>query len=102
MRGRLSIHTYITALVVGTILPFLVFGGLLVDRSAMDQEELIASTVRTAAQGAAADVDRLVSGLQTQLLALSDSAIAADRRSGGFSSPGHQGRATPGPDSSVV
>jgi signal transduction histidine kinase len=73
MRGPLSIHTYITALVVGTILPFLVFGGLLMDRSAIDQEELIASTVRTAAQGAAADVDRLVSGLQSQLLALADS-----------------------------
>ena len=75
MRRGLSIRTYIALLVVGTVLPFLVFSGLLVDRSAAAEQELIARTVRNAAQGAAGDINRQLAGLQLLALALADSSL---------------------------
>jgi signal transduction histidine kinase len=72
MRAVLSIRTFIAVLVVGSVLPLLVFSGLLVHRSADDEQELIARTVRDVAQGAAGDINRQISGLQLLALALAD------------------------------
>ncbi|HUD59390.1 MAG TPA: ATP-binding protein [Acetobacteraceae bacterium] len=75
MRATISIHTSITALVVCTVLPFLVFSGLLVHRSATDQQQQIARTVRTAARSAADDINHMVNGMQLLTLALADSKL---------------------------
>jgi hypothetical protein len=75
MRVSLSIRTYLTALVVGSVLPFVVFSGLLVYRSAADEQELIAQTVRNAAQNVATDLNRQIGGLQSLALALADSRL---------------------------
>jgi signal transduction histidine kinase len=75
MRAAVSIHTYVMALVVCTVLPFLVFSGLLVHRSASDEQEQIALTVRTAARGAADDINRMVGGLRLLTIALADSKL---------------------------
>ncbi len=75
MRTAVSIHTFITALVVCTVFPFLAFSGLLVHRSASDEQEQIALTVRTAARGAADDINRLVGGLRLLAIALADSKL---------------------------
>ena len=73
MRATVSIRACITALTVGTVLPFLVFSGLLVHRSANDQQEQIARAVRTAARGAGDDINRMLDGMQLLALALADS-----------------------------
>src|ERR1700688_275791 len=72
MRVNLSIHSCITALVVCTVLPFMLFSGVLVHRSATDEQEQIAQTLRTAARSAADDIDRMVGGMQLLALALAD------------------------------
>src|SRR5579872_5421630 len=75
MRITLSIHTYIIALVVCTVLPFLVFSGVLVHRSATEEQQQIARSVRTAARGAADDLNRMIGGMQSLALALVDSKL---------------------------
>lgn len=75
MRITLSIHTYIIALVVCTVLPFLVFSGVLVHRSATEEQQQIARSVRTAARGAADDLNRMIGGMQSLALALADSKL---------------------------
>ncbi len=75
MRINLSIHSCITALVVCTVLPFMMFSGMLVHRSAIDEQKQIAQTLRTAARSAADDIGRMVSGMQLLALALADSKL---------------------------
>jgi signal transduction histidine kinase len=75
MRLGLSIHSYIAILVIGTVLPFLVFSGLLVHRSTTSEQELIAESVRDAAKGAAEDIDRQIDLLQLLGLAAAKSLL---------------------------
>jgi signal transduction histidine kinase len=73
MRPTLSIHGYVTILVIAVVLPFLGFAALLVDHTASGEQELRASMVREAAIGTASDLNRQVGVLQALVLALADS-----------------------------
>ncbi len=84
MRTSLSIHTYLVLLVVSTALPMLLFSGLLVDRSASDEQELIARTVRNDASGAANDLNRQIKALQSLSLALAGSRLLQTGDLAGF------------------
>jgi signal transduction histidine kinase len=71
-RFILSIHTFITVLVVATVLPFLFFSGHLVRRAATSEQELIVSTVRDTVQGAAGDVKRRLDGVWSLAQTIAD------------------------------
>src|ERR1700730_445476 len=73
MRPTLSIHGYVTILVIAIVLPFLGFAALLVDHAASGEQELRARMVREAAIGTAGDLNRQLGVLQTLVLALADS-----------------------------
>ena len=77
MRRPVSIHAYMTVLVIGIVLPFLVFGGLLVERATRTEQALIAERVRDAANGAAADINRQIQSLRTWALAIARSRLVA-------------------------
>ena len=72
MRFTFSIHTFITALVVATVLPFLIFSGLLVERAVGDEQRLITRSMRDAAEAAAGDIDRRISALMSLALTIGD------------------------------
>ncbi len=73
MRPTLSIHGYVTILVIAIVLPFLGFAALLVDHAASGEQELRARMVRDAAIGAAGDLNRQLGVQQALVLALADS-----------------------------
>ncbi|MEJ0019755.1 MAG: ATP-binding protein [Acetobacteraceae bacterium] len=73
MRVTCSIHGYVTILVLGTVVPFLLFCALLVDQAAKDQQKLIAETIHNTASGAADDLSRQLGTLQALALALANS-----------------------------
>jgi signal transduction histidine kinase len=60
MRPILSVHSYITGLVFATVLPFLVFSGLLVYRTATTEQALMTRAMRESADIAADSVNRRV------------------------------------------
>ena len=72
MRFTFSIHAYITALVVATVLPFLLFSGLLVERAVGNEQTLIARSIRDAAEAGASDIDRRMSALVSLALTIGD------------------------------
>ena len=72
MRFTFSIHAYITALVVATVLPFLLFSGLLVERAVGNEQTLIARSMRDAAEAGANDIDRRMSALVSLALTIGD------------------------------
>ena len=73
MRPTLSIHRYVTIMVIAIVLPFLGFAALLVNHAASGEQELRARMVRDAAIGTAGDLNRELGALQALVLALADS-----------------------------
>ena len=73
MRRSHSVRVYVVRLVVAVALPLLLFGALLLVRSAHDEQRTLATTVQERAQGAAADLDRELRNLQDLLLILAGS-----------------------------
>ena len=72
MRFTFSIHTFITALVVASVLPFLIFSGFLVERAVGDEQRLITRSMRDAAEAAAGDIDRRISALMSLARTIGD------------------------------
>jgi signal transduction histidine kinase len=64
MRQSRSVRVYVVCLVVGVVLPLIVFGAFLVIRSADSEQRIIATTIHERAQVAAADLDRELRNLQ--------------------------------------
>jgi hypothetical protein len=64
MRQSRSVRVYVVCLVVGVVLPLIVFGAFLVIRSADSEQRIIATTIHERARGAAADLDRELRNLQ--------------------------------------
>ena len=64
MKRSRSVRVQVVHLVVAVTLPLLVFGALLLIRSAESEQRIIATTVQERAQGAAADLDRELRNLQ--------------------------------------
>jgi len=73
MRRSHSVRVYVVRLVVAVALPLLLFGALLLVRSAHDEQRTLATTVQERAQGAAADLDRELRNLQDLVLILAGS-----------------------------
>jgi signal transduction histidine kinase len=73
MRRSHSVRVYVVRLVVAVALPLLLFGALLLVRSAHDEQRTLATTVQERAQGAAADLDRELRNLQDFVLILAGS-----------------------------
>ncbi|MFL5267622.1 MAG: ATP-binding protein [Stellaceae bacterium] len=64
MRQSRSVRVYVVCLVVGVVLPLIVFGAFLVIRSADSEQRIITTTIHERAQVAAADLDRELRNLQ--------------------------------------
>ena len=98
MRPTLSIHGYLTILVIAVILPFLGFTTLVVDHAGRGEQELRARMVREAAIGTAGDLDRQLGTLQALVLALAELTGATDRRPRSVPQPGRRTAAPAGRD----
>jgi len=72
MRHAISIRTYITVLIVATILPILIFAGLLVNRAATNEQELMARAMRDTTRAAAIDLNRQIVGMMSLALSIAD------------------------------
>jgi signal transduction histidine kinase len=72
MRPILSVHGYITGLVFATVLPFLVFSGLLVYRAATTEQSLMTRSMREAADIAADSINRRVLTLASLAESIAD------------------------------
>ncbi len=72
MRHAISIRTYITVLIVATILPILIFAGLLVHRAATNEQELMTRAMRDTTRAAAIDLNRQIGGMMSLALSIAD------------------------------
>ena len=70
MRARPSVRTWLTALIIGVLLPPLVFSGFLVIRSAGHEQETMMDEARGRTRMAAAAVERELLSLRLRLLML--------------------------------
>ena len=70
MRAHLSVRTYLMGLIAGVLLPPLVFGGLLVIRSAEREQDLMAMSARGRTHMAVQAVERELVSLRTALFLL--------------------------------
>ena len=72
MRPILSIRIYITLMIVATVLPVLLFSGLLVHRAATNEQDLTIAAMRDAARGIASDLSRELAALTSTAAAIAD------------------------------
>ena len=79
MRRSRSVRVYVVRLVAVVAVPLLVFGALLLARSADNEQRALATTVHERAQGAAADLDRELRNLHDLVLILARSRHLFDK-----------------------
>jgi signal transduction histidine kinase len=71
--SRRTIRSHMVGLVLGVVVPLLAFSAFLVLRSAQNEQEIVASTVREAASTTAATIDHELSLLRARLFILAGS-----------------------------
>ena len=70
---RLSVRTHVIGLILVIVAPLLIFSAFLVLRSAANEQEFMAATVRERTRGAAATIDHVLGSLRTRLFMLAAS-----------------------------